>query len=78
MSAQGTRRANPRPRRRSQRRCSGGVKVTATNDATGVTPRNADQRSGDYGFPEVPVGTYTLTFDLAGFKTNVRKGVTWR
>ena len=32
--------------------------------------------SGDYSFPEVPVGTYTLSFDLAGFKTNVGKGIT--
>ncbi len=32
--------------------------------------------SGDYGFPQVPVGTYTITFDLTGFKTNVqRKGI---
>ena len=27
-------------------------------------------------FPEVPVGTYSLSFDLAGFKTNVGKGIT--
>ncbi len=52
-----------------------GVKVTATNEATGVTREAQTNGSGDYGFPEVPVGTYTLTFDLAGFKTNVSKGV---
>jgi outer membrane receptor protein involved in Fe transport len=52
-----------------------GVKVTATNEATGV-PREAQTNdSGDYGFPQVPVGTYTLSFDLTGFKTNIRKGV---
>jgi hypothetical protein len=52
------------------------VKVTATNDATGITRETKTNASGDYVFPEVPVGTYTLTFDLTGFKTNVRKSVT--
>jgi hypothetical protein len=52
-----------------------GVKVIATNEATGVTRDAITNDSGDYGFPQVPVGTYTLTFDLTGFKTNERKGV---
>ena len=52
-----------------------GVKVTATNEATGVTHTNLTNDSGDYGFPQVPLGIYTLSFDLAGFKTNERKGI---
>jgi hypothetical protein len=52
------------------------VKVTATNDATGISRNTETNASGDYVFPEVPVGTYTLSFDLSGFKTNVRKSVT--
>ena len=52
------------------------VKVTATNEATGVSRQTATNASGDYGFPDIPIGTYTLSFDLAGFKTNVRKGIT--
>lgn len=52
-----------------------GVKVTAANEATGVARDTKTNASGDYVFPEVPVGTYTLSFDLSGFKTNVRKGV---
>jgi len=51
------------------------VKVTATNDATGIARETKTNASGDYVFPEVPVGTYTLSFDLSGFKTNVRKSV---
>src|ERR1700688_4503910 len=51
------------------------VKVTATNDATGIVRETNTNASGDYVFPEVPVGTYTLSFDLSGFKTNVRKSV---
>jgi hypothetical protein len=53
-----------------------GVKVTATNDATGVGRDTTTNASGDYVFPEVPVGTYTLSFDQTGFKTILRKGVT--
>jgi hypothetical protein len=52
-----------------------GVKVTATNEATGVGREAMTNDSGEYGFPQVPVGTYTLSFDLTGFKTNERKGV---
>ena len=52
-----------------------GVKVTATNEATGVTHTTLTNDSGDYGFPQVPLGIYTLSFDLAGFKTNERKGI---
>src|ERR1700674_5486399 len=51
------------------------VKVTATNEATGIARETKTNASGDYVFPEVPVGTYTLSFDLSGFKTNVRKSV---
>jgi hypothetical protein len=53
-----------------------GVKVTATNDATGVSRTSQTNESGDFAFPEVPVGTYSFTFDLKGFKTNIRKNVT--
>ena len=52
------------------------VGITATNDATGIARETKTNASGDYVFPEVPVGTYTLSFDLSGFKTNVRKSVT--
>jgi outer membrane receptor protein involved in Fe transport len=51
------------------------VKVTATHEATGVSRETHTNESGEYGFPQVPVGTYTLSFDLTGFKTNIRKGV---
>src|SRR6267378_1449084 len=52
------------------------VEITAANEATGIARKTKTNASGDYVFPEVPVGTYTLTFDLSGFKTNVRKSVT--
>jgi hypothetical protein len=31
--------------------------------------------SGDYVFPDLPVGTYSLTFDLSGFKKAIRHGI---
>ena len=52
------------------------VKVTATNEATGVSRNTQTSESGDYVFPELPVGTYSVSFDLTGFKNIVRKAVT--
>ena len=52
-----------------------GVKVTLTNEATGVTADTTTSGNGDYGFPQVAVGVYRLEFDLAGFKKNVQRGV---
>jgi hypothetical protein len=52
-----------------------GVKVTLTNEATGVSQESTTNESGDYGFPQVAVGTYRVEFDQTGFKKNVRHGV---
>jgi hypothetical protein len=51
------------------------VKVNATNEATSISRDTVTNASGDYVFPELAIGTYTLSFDLSGFKTNVRKTV---
>src|SRR3984957_18322790 len=51
------------------------VKVIATNQATQVTQSAESNDSGDYVFPEVPVGVYTLSFELTGFKKELRHGV---
>jgi hypothetical protein len=52
-----------------------GAKVVATNDATGVNHEAASNDTGDYAFPNLPVGTYSLTFDLTGFKKAVRHAI---
>ncbi len=52
-----------------------GVKVTATNEATGVSQNALSNDSGDFVFPDLPVGTYTLSFDLKGFKNSVRHSI---
>jgi carboxypeptidase family protein len=51
------------------------VKVTLTNEATGVSTDTVTSSGGDYGFPQVPVGTYRLEFDLGGFKKTLQRGV---
>src|SRR5208337_4546165 len=50
-----------------------GVKVTLTNQATGVRREAQTSDSGDYSFVNVVHGTYQATFELAGFKKNVQK-----
>jgi hypothetical protein len=52
------------------------VRVIAANDATGVKHDVLTNESGDYVFPDLAVGTYSLTFDLTGFKKAVRRGIT--
>ena len=52
------------------------VTVRITNQATGVSRTTQTNESGDYVFPEVPVGTYEVEFDRTGFKKGVGKDVT--
>jgi len=52
-----------------------GVKVTLTNEATGVSAETTTNDSGDYVFPQVAVGSYRMEFDLTGFKKNLQRGV---
>jgi hypothetical protein len=52
-----------------------GVKVTLVNEATNVSRGAQTNDSGDFSFVEVVPGTYTLQFELTGFKKNVQKSV---
>src|SRR5262245_12972428 len=51
-----------------------GAMVTAKNEATGVTYTQTTTEAGLYGFPSLPVGAYTVTVALAGFKTASKTG----
>jgi hypothetical protein len=51
------------------------VKVTLLNEATGINRDALTNDSGDYSFVDVAPGTYTVQFELAGFKKNVQKSV---
>jgi hypothetical protein len=52
-----------------------GVTVTATNEATGVVYTTKTNSAGDYLFPELPVGSYTVKVTNAGFKTFAATGI---
>jgi hypothetical protein len=51
------------------------AKVTLTNEATGISRDANTNDSGDYSFVEVVPGTYTVQFELTGFKKNLQKDV---
>jgi len=53
-----------------------GAMVTARNEATGVTYTQTTTEAGLYGFPSLPVGIYTITVTLPGFKTATKTGNT--
>jgi|HubBroStandDraft_6_1064221.scaffolds.fasta_scaffold04945_2 hypothetical protein len=51
------------------------AKITLTNEATGISRDANTNESGDYSFVDVAPGTYTVQFELTGFKKNVQKSV---
>ena len=51
------------------------AKITVTNNGTGVSRTVTTSSTGDYSFPLLDVGTYTVTVDAQGFKSGVRRGV---
>ena len=53
-----------------------GVKVSLTNQATGVVREALTTDSGDYIFVEVPPAVYDVRFDHEGFNSSVRKSLT--
>jgi hypothetical protein len=52
-----------------------GVTVTATNAATGFSRSTVTGADGAYSLPALPVGTYTVLADLAGFSSVSTKNV---
>jgi Carboxypeptidase regulatory-like domain/TonB dependent receptor len=51
------------------------VKVTATNEDTGVSISTVTTSAGTYDFPSVLLGKYKVTLEAAGFKKLVKLGV---
>src|SRR4051812_19117876 len=52
-----------------------GVAVTLTNEATNISREVVTNEVGQYNFPAVPPGTYTLKSQLSGYKTFESKGI---
>lgn len=52
-----------------------GVAVTVINAATGIARTVASDPAGRYMVQALPVGSYRVTFEIAGFKTLTRTGI---
>jgi hypothetical protein len=52
-----------------------GAAVVVKNNATSVTAEAVSNASGQFSFPALDAGTYTVTVSLAGFKTYVASDV---
>src|SRR5918994_936634 len=52
-----------------------GVTVTATSPSMLGAQTTVTSETGNYRFPAVPPGTYTVTYELAGFNTLKREGI---
>ena len=53
-----------------------GVTITARKTETGLTQQTISGGAGEWRLAALPAGTYTLTFELDGFKKVVRNAVT--
>src|SRR5262245_22622612 len=52
-----------------------GVTVTITSPALIQPSTTVTEANGGYRFPNLPIGTYNVSFELAGFKKMVHEGV---
>jgi hypothetical protein len=52
-----------------------GVTITATSPSLLGAQTTVSSETGNYRFPAVPPGTYTLTYELTGFNTVKREGI---
>src|SRR5580765_6441170 len=52
-----------------------GVSVTLTNEGTNVSRDTVTNEVGQYNFPAVPPGTYTLKAQISGYKRYESKGL---
>src|SRR6266545_528152 len=54
----------------------GGAKVSAINEATGLTRSVTTNATGEYVIALLPIGRYTLKFEAQNFKQRAIKGLT--
>lgn len=53
----------------------GNAKITLTETNTGISRNSQTNDSGNYVFPDLPPGTYTVTAELSGFKRASRAAI---
>jgi protocatechuate 3,4-dioxygenase beta subunit len=51
----------------------GNAKVTIAEQNTGISHTGQTNESGNYTFPDLPPGQYTVTAEVTGFKTEIRR-----
>jgi len=51
------------------------IEIKATADGTSLAHKTVSSGAGDYGFQDLPLGSYTVQVEAAGFQTLVVKGV---
>ena len=51
------------------------AKITITESNTGISRSTTTNESGNYSFPDLAPGTYTVSAEVAGFKRSSRTGV---
>src|SRR5437899_10311868 len=61
----------------SASRVVGGVQITITNVATGVTRVVTTNDEGVYSAPNLQPGTYQIEYSAKGFKVEKHNGVEW-
>ena len=54
----------------------GAAKVTATETTTGLIHESVTNESGNFTFPDMPPGTYSLTAEAKGFKKETQQNIT--
>jgi len=52
-----------------------GAKVTITNEGTGFTRTANTDAAGEYTFPSIPTGRYTVLAEMQGFKAGALSGI---
>lgn len=52
-----------------------GAMVTVRHEATGVARTTTTDAAGEFGATALPVGGYTVTIELSGFKTSIVRGL---
>ena len=52
-----------------------GAEIVAANGATGIKSTTVTGTAGNYTLALLPIGSYTLTVQLSGFKTNIQNGI---